>query len=278
MAQRKLNFSSYILNCSESKCTDTDWNFDDAASAQQVTFDATNTALISEEVLTTPSTTSKDLRKDWWPIENQGKTGACVGYATADGVLRWHYTQKGLIEQTVRPSVRFIWMANKETDHLIRYPTTFLESAGTSTKLALSIAQKYGCVLEHMLPMNGKLSPLPVSTFFAIAAQFRIKSYYNLGSGIDKLKDWRAWIDRVGPILTRLDVDETWMKAAKTKGELKRRTGQVKGGHAVCLVGYTKDHFIVRNSWGTDWGDEGFGYASNEYAAASFTEAYGATM
>ena len=48
-----------------------------------------------------------------------------------------------------------------------------------------------------------------------------------------------------------------------------------RGGHCVALVGYRKDSFIVRNSWGTGWGDKGFAYASLPYAQAAFTEAYG---
>ncbi len=48
-----------------------------------------------------------------------------------------------------------------------------------------------------------------------------------------------------------------------------------QGGHAVALVGYTKDRFIVRNSWGLSWGDKGYGYASLAYTKAAFTEAYG---
>ena len=43
----------------------------------------------------------------------------------------------------------------------------------------------------------------------------------------------------------------------------------------MALVGYTSGRFIVRNSWGTDWGDGGFAYASLGYAAEAFTEAYG---
>jgi C1A family cysteine protease len=43
------------------------------------------------------------------------------------------------------------------------------------------------------------------------------------------------------------------------------------GGHCVVLVGYNdKDrHFIVRNSWGTDWGDEGYFYMPYEYVLRS---------
>ena len=180
------------------------------------------------------------------------------------------------MEESELPSVRFIWMANKETDELTRYPTTFIERAGTSTKLALRIAQKYGCVPDHMLPMTGTLSKLPENVFFSIAAQFRITAYYNLGTNQNH---WRAWIANVGPVLTRLAVDQTWKNATRTDGELVTYDrSRHYGGHAVCLVGYSDDHFIVRNSWGKSWGDNGFAYAGNDYAKKAFTEAYGAVV
>lgn len=49
------------------------------------------------------------------------------------------------------------------------------------------------------------------------------------------------------------------------------------GGHALCIVGYdrTAKHFIVRNSWGTDWGQNGyfmlpFAYATDTNLADDF--------
>mmetsp|Transcript_2700 Transcript_2700/g.6842 ORF Transcript_2700/g.6842 Transcript_2700/m.6842 type:complete len:93 (+) Transcript_2700:1-279(+) len=39
------------------------------------------------------------------------------------------------------------------------------------------------------------------------------------------------------------------------------------GGHAVMAVGYDdkKRHFIVRNSWGQEWGDKGYFYMPYDY-------------
>lgn len=258
---------SFILNCSPSARPEDDWTFEDAIAAGVVDVAAT-------------APVSKDLRAAWWKIENQGSTGACVGFSTAYGVLRWHYVTAGLLKKSQKlsekPSARFIWMANKETDGITSYPTTFIETTGTQTKLALNVARKYGCVTDAELPMAGGLSMLSSSAFYTKAAPFRISSFHNLGRD---LTDWRCWLANQGPILTRLGVDRTWDRATANGGHLaKYLPNTVRGGHAVCLVGYTKDYFIVRNSWGTGWGDDGFAYASDAYAQEAFTEAYGAVL
>jgi len=253
----------FILNCSPSVRPEDDWTFEDAIESGVVSVSASPPE-------------HKDLRADWWEIDNQGKTGACVGFATAYGVLRWHYVSSGRLPKSQKPSARFIWMANKETDGITSYPTTFIETTGTQTKLALNVARKYGCVTDEELPMSGKLSMLSRAAFYAKASPFRISSFHSLGRDLDK---WRSWIANQGPILTRLSVDRTWDRATATDGHLERyMPNTIRGGHAVCLVGYTKKHFIVRNSWGTGWGDDGFAYASDSYAKEAFTEAYGAVL
>ena len=262
-AKKTFRVSKYVLNCVPSARMEEDWTFEDAVLAG-----------IFRLPRRLPG--SVDLRKSWWRIQNQGSTGACVGFATADGVLHWHYRKARLLGPRDRPSPRFIWMADKETDELTSRPTTFLEKAGTQTKLALRVAQRYGCVLESHLPMAGGLSTMSVGAFYMKAARLRIRSYNNLGRS---LHAWRAWLALQGPVLTRLGVDRTWDRATLTRGKLDEyKPKTVRGGHAVCLVGYTPDHFIVRNSWGTDWGHRGFAYASNRYAAEAFTEAYGAVL
>lgn len=261
--KKKFNVNDFVLNCIPSSDQQDDWLMEDAISAGYVD----TSSLLPDEV---------DLRRKWWRVDNQGSTGACVGFATAYGVLRWHYHEAKLITKKQKPSARFIWMANKETDTYTSYPTTFLEKAGTSTKLALKVAKKFGCVLDSDLPMGGGLSMLSQSIFFSKASKYRITTYNNLGRD---LNDWRKWLAFNGPILTRLDVDTTWDNANQTGGHLKEYDdSHSRGGHAVCLVGYTKDFFIVRNSWSTKWGDKGFAYASNMYAEAAFTEAYGAVI
>jgi papain like protease len=253
-----------ILNCLESPKMEQDWGFSHAAEAG---------------VLGAPARlpASKDLRAAWWAIADQKATGSCVGWASADGLLRWHFVTANRLAKDEPLSIRFQWMAAKETDEFVSQPTTFIETEGTSLKSALDIARKYGAVLDADLPFgSAKLFPGDAKTFYAMAAQLKVRMYFNLGR---ELSNWRSWIATNGPILTRLGVDSTWDDADRTKGNLDTYYPEtVRGGHAVALVGYTSDRFMVRNSWGTQWGDKGFGYASLAYAEDAFTEAYGIAL
>ena len=250
-----------ILNVRPSEQTDEDWRFEHAEEADVI-------------AAAPPVPASKNLRETWWAINDQGATGSCVGWATADSVVRWHLVKAGRLLRAELLSPRFVWMAAKETDQFTTRPTTFVEEEGTSLKAALDIARKYGVVRDSLLPFaSGALYPGSAKTLYAIAAQLKVLAYFNLGTN---LSNWRTWLATKGPILTRLDVDATWQNASATAGVLDDYLPDTTiGGHAVALVGYRPGRFIVRNSWGTGWGDKGFAYASLAYAQEAFTEAYG---
>jgi len=260
----------FILNCVPSEDTENDWGIEAAAGAG-----------VHEPDATIPP--SKDLREEaWWKIGNQGRTGSCVGWGTAEGVLRWHFVKAGRLQQDEPLSVRYLWMAAKESNRKKTRPTTFIEIDGTPVKGAMDVVQNFGIVTNSVLPFENPPNTPELyiegdeNKFYALAAQRRISGYFNLGRD---LASWRRWIANNGPIVTRLDVDSTWYNAGATQGKLEVYYPPSKpAGHCVALVGYAPDYFIVRNSWGTDWGDKGFAYASEKYAAAAFTEAYGVTL
>jgi hypothetical protein len=258
-----------VLNCIPSQNVDHDWEFEHARDAH-----------LLRAAGALPATV--DLRATWWKVGDQGATGSCVGWASGDGLIRWHLVNQGRIARNERVSVRYLWMAAKESDTFISQPTTFIENAGTSLKAALDIARKFGIVLERVVPFNsGKLYPGDEKSFYALASRLKIASYFNLR---DNFANWRSWLATSGPLLVRLDVDATWDQATATGGNLDTyQPATRRGGHAVTIVGYTPDRFIVRNSWGAAWGDKGFAYASLDYARAAFTngfftEAYGVTI
>lgn len=251
-----------ILNCLPSPGQETDWTFGAAVMAG-----VADTALPLEV----------DRREDgWWPVGDQKQTGSCVGWAVADALLRYHFVKAGWIGESDRLSTRFTWMASKEFDEFVTAPTTFIEPEGTSLKAALDVSRRYGAVLERDLPFEGgQLFPGSAQEFYLRAARLKIASYANLGPSPTA---WRRWLANNGPILARLDVDATWDNASAEPTLHVYRPETKHGGHAVALVGYTPHGFIVRNSWGVDWGDGGYVFATNAYAAAAFTEAYGISL
>ena len=103
MAKARPKRVKRILNVVPSEKTERDWRLEHADEAG-----------LLAAAPSVPS--SKDLRAAWWKVGDQGATGSCVGWATADSVLRWHMVKAGRLKNTERLSVRFQWMASKETD------------------------------------------------------------------------------------------------------------------------------------------------------------------
>jgi C1A family cysteine protease len=65
-----------------------------------------------------------------------------------------------------------------------------------------------------------------------------------------------------GPVMTTLTVYEDFV--AYAGGVYKHVSGSALGGHAISIVGYDdiQGAFVIRNSWGEDWGEKGFGRVS----------------
>jgi C1A family cysteine protease len=255
-----------ICNVVPSRNIGADWRFEHAVSSGALT------------AVAAPA--SVDLRAPWWTINNQEQTGSCVGWASTDGVARYHMVKANRLAQTQMLSPRYTCMASKETDEFVNRPETFIEEAGTSLKAEMDILRKFGAPPESMLPFHVETAMYLGSenTFFATAAQRKISSYFNLGKNFSQ---WRTWLASHGPIMAGLSVDASWDNATSTHGNIDHfQAGTVRGGHAVCIVGYTTNHrFIVRNSWGTGWGDHGFGYPSEAYIQDGFfAETYGVTV
>jgi len=260
-------FKNFICNVVPSKDTQDDWLLSDS---------------IASGAIGAPAAlpTSVDLRASWWTINNQENTGSCVGWATADGVTRYHMTKANKIGQQQLLSPRYIWMASKETDSITNRPESFIEGAGTTLKAAVDVARKYGVAFMDELPFHiqTKMYTGNENTFYASCAQRKVAAYFNLHKSTG---NWKTWLATAGPILAAFNVDSSWDNAANNGGNIDKFFPKtVRGGHAVCIVGYKADgRFIVRNSWGTSWGDKGFGYLHPDYiAAAFFDESYGVTL
>jgi len=80
MATRKPR-SPYILNCLPSPKPEKNWTLDTAVAAGVA-------AAPSAKGAAAAAAAGIDLREAWWAVGDQGNTGSCVGWGTADAVLR----------------------------------------------------------------------------------------------------------------------------------------------------------------------------------------------
>jgi hypothetical protein len=179
----------------------------------------------------------------------------------------------GRLPQNGKLSPRYTWMASKETDAFTSRPETFIEGAGTSLKAAVDILRKYGTVPEALLPFHiGDQHVLGgrENAFFATAADAphrRLFQPLQEPAELARLaspptaRSWSgsAWTRRG---TTRRQPMASWMSSSPTPSAAATPSRASVTRPTVV--------FILRNSWGTSWGDHGFGYASEAYINAAF--------
>ena len=195
--------SDRICNLIPSRNTESDWRIEDAIAANAI---ASPAPALPAGV---------DLRAAWWKIGNQERTGSCVGWASTDGVARYHMVKAGKIPQPGLLSPRCTWMASKETDEFVNRPETFTEEAGTSLKAAMDILRKYGAVPESLLPFHISTTMYlgHENTFYATAATRRVTGYFNL---LKNLNNWRTGSPHTVPSW----LDWVWMQLGITPRRL----------------------------------------------------------
>eukprot|EP01083_Nonionella_stella_P077101 210352_1 len=69
-------------------------------------------------------------------------------------------------------------------------------------------------------------------------------------SDVDNLKKGLA----IGPVSVAVDAS----RFSLYTGGVFECTGSVRLNHGITAVGYNSEYWIVRNSWGTKWGEQGF--------------------
>ncbi len=225
-----------------------------------------------------PLPESVDLRQPWQTVSDQGHTASCVGWTVADA-LHWHLVKEGRLQPDQPLSPRYVWMSAKEMFQREEFPSTFLEEDGTSLKAGLDVVRKFGAALESELPWEGragrtarpKRSTSPPAgagswptTTSATTASPDITAHFG---------EWRRWLHESGPVLVLIKLDPYIHTNDGVLEDLDETA--VTGSHAAALYGYGPGYFLLRSSWGTDWGDAGYARMTHSYAAEAVIESYG---
>ena len=192
-----------------------------------------------------------DLRPLCSPVEDQGDLGSCTSHALA-GALE--FLEKKDKEILVRMSRLFIYYDERALEG------TVSSDSGANLRDGIKSLAKQGCCPETEWPyLISKFTAKPPAKCYSDASAHIIQNYYR----ITTLNDMKTCLVAGFPFVLGFTVYESF------ESDIVTRTGvvpmpakheQVLGGHAVLCVGFDDptQRFIVRNSWGTAWGMQGY--------------------
>jgi C1A family cysteine protease len=141
---------------------------------------------------------------------------------------------------------------------------TVSEDSGAYIRDGFKVMQKIGCASESYFPYDiSKFRDTPTSEAVENAKDHRMGNYYRIMT-VAQLKDELA---KGNPVVMGFNVYESFesYEVAQTGIVPMPKAGeQLYGGHAVLAMGYKKingtEYIICKNSWGKNWGDNGFFY------------------
>jgi C1A family cysteine protease len=212
--------------------------------------------------------TSIDLRPMCSPIEDQGQLGSCTGNAIA-GALEFLEMKDQV--PFIDLSRLFIYYNERVMEHTVK------SDAGAQIRDGIKSVAKQGVCSEKKWPYRiSKFATKPTAACYKEALKHRITVYQRLVT-VDEM---RACLADGYPFVFGFTVYESFESQAVAQtgvAQMPLPDERVLGGHAVLGVGYDDagQRFIVRNSWGTGWGQQGYftmpyAYLANRHLASDF--------
>lgn len=203
------------------------------------------------------------------PIEDQGGMSACVGYTLRRGI----YMQTGVDASAVG-----IYKISRMLDR--SGPGEPLIDLGCRPFFAYDGIHEFGVPLEKDEPslastVNDELDfgALRKSSVLRMTGFYRTSTYR-------PVEDWERCITADFPVAFTTEVTQA-VEDHNGRTPLSRPEGKVFGLHYMLAIGFEtiggKKYFHIANSWGTKWGDAGYGIVTEDFVRAT-TDAYCASF
>jgi len=219
-----------------------------------------------------------DLRAWFSKIEDQLNLGSCTANA---GVGLLEYYERRAFGKHIDASRLFLY---KTTRNLLGWTG----DTGAYLRSTLEALVLFGVPPEDYWKYDvSKFDDEPTAFLYAFASNYQAVKYYRLDpSGTTKAALLNAIKTNLAaglPSFFGFTVYSSYTQAnAANKGAIPFPTAvdKISGGHAVVVAGYndslvikntntgavaTTGAFLIRNSWGTGWGDGGYGWLPYEY-------------
>lgn len=176
-----------------------------------------------------------DLRPFLPKPRNQGQRGTCGAFSAS-----------AIKEYQERKDVDFDEYMSPESIYFYRHDQT---QSGMFARNIMKILHHQGIAPESLFPYNYESDPQEIpSEAVDVMSNYKIK-HYALVSTIEGAK--KALQD--GPLLITVPV----FNNSPTIWKPKNYQDEIRGGHAMVIVAYDEKGFIIRNSWGPKWNQDG---------------------
>ena len=221
---------------------------------------------ISTFLKATPLAEQVDHSPSLPPVFDQGPVGTCVACATA-------YYDKAFQE-----GLEHRWAL---TDGQHQFSPLYIysqrrkqpEDAGMTIREAMKIIRDQGvCSLTCMPYVVERINVRPTAEQRKAATPFRARSYARLNT----IGEMEAYL-MTNCFIAGVMVHERFMDAPGGIIPMPDPGCEFLGGHAICIVGFDRRDrmFKFTNSWGTQWGDHGFGHIGYATFQALLMDAWG---
>jgi C1A family cysteine protease len=225
---------------------------------------------------------SVDLRQWCSPIDDQGELGSCTAHA---GVGMFEYYEIKACGHLTNGSRRFLYKATRKLGN-------FTGDSGAFLRTTMGAMALFGIPPERYWRYDiAKFDQEPPAFCYAFAQNYQSLVYYRLDppgtAPKDLLTAIKTHLAAELPTMFGFSVYDSIYDAQDGAIPYPTDNEQMVGGHAIVAVGFDdkkkiKNHrqggqqttgaFLIRNSWGKEWGDGGYGWLPYAYVEQSLAD------
>lgn len=203
-----------------------------------------------------------DLRPFMTKVENQKTLSSCTANATAGAYE--YLAKKHLKNRAFEVSRLFVYYNAR-----LRASSN-IQDKGSHIQYAIDSLHKIGACTEESWPYElKKVNDKPDTTHYSEAASFKVQESKYIPTDLNA---WKQCLAEGYPIIFGIALFKGFDDCNKNKGIVPMPSPdeagrQAHGLHAMLCVGYSEvdQMFIIRNSWGEQWGDKGYCYMPYDY-------------